>query len=1086
MKKIISILCALSMLLSLVVVAQASGVKIEIDEKTLVQGTGTESVEVPLELSGNTGIAGMTLQISYDEGLEITGVQKGPALGSMTLTEDGDYLTANPFNLLWDGKDADATNGVIAILTFTVPKNQVKTYHVSATLDSAFDDDVQDVSIAIVNGGITITEAPKADFTGLSLTDKVFTYDGNEKSLTVAGNIPAGANVTYKYDGSTDKPTDVGEYDVEAVVTKDGYNDLTLNATMTINPKNLTVSGMSAQNKEYDGTANASVSGGTLSGKVSGDDVDATFPTSGTFASTNVGSNIAVSIDDITLTGSDKDNYTLTQPTGLKANITKRPITATARSYTIRQNTAVPALEYDITSGSLVPGDEITGALSVNATGTTVGTFDITKGTLEAGSNYNMTFVKGTLTVSAKDVQDVTVAAVPSKTYGDAPFELDVVDNNSSLGDLTYVSSDTDVATVSADGTVTVKAEGTTNITVSRAGNEQYADFTVTKALTVSKKPITVTARNYTIKQNNAIPALEYDITSGSLVSGDEITGALTVNADGTSLGDFEIKQGTLTAGANYDLTFVKGTLTVVDKTPQAIVFDEIDERTYGDASFVVTVTPDSTTQLDEFTFESSDTDVAEVAADGTVTIKAAGETDITVKQAGNDEYAAFEKTQKLIVNKKDITVDSVDLENKTGVLGGVLDADTAVTLDFDKLNVEVIGTEDETTNVKITNFILTGEKAENYTVTTTEVTEVVGNENIVEVTIVAENGTATGAGTHVKGYSVTVSATPDSGYKFSGWYVNGVSVSTSTTYTFVAEENTDLVAKFSKKASGGGITKYTVMFDSNGGSNVSKQSVARNTHANKPVEPTRDGYTFAGWYTDEELTNAYDFSSNVTGNLTLYAKWIENTPVAPEVTESPIETDAPEATESPLTETVVFDDVKESDWYNDSVNFVVENKLMNGVSETEFAPNATLTRAMLVTVLYRNEGEPEIKDSNAFEDIVSGAYYEKAVAWAQANGIVEGVTDTEFAPDAEITREQIATIMHRYAKYKNYDITVSADIEVREDYAEISDYAVDAMKYMVGCGFMNGKTDKTLDPKDDATRAEIATVLQRFILTNN
>ncbi len=685
-----------------------------------------------------------------------------------------------------------------------------------------------------------------------------------------------------------------------------------------------------------------------------------------------------------------------------------------------------------------------------------------------------------------KDVQDVTVANIPAKTYGDSDFALDVTDNSTALGALTYESTNTDVATVSADGTVTVKAAGTTNITVSRAGNEQYADFTVTKELTVSKKPITVTARSYTIRQNAAVPVLEYDITSGSLVSGDEITGALIVNADGTSLGDFEIKQGTLTAGANYDLTFVKGTLTVVDKTPQAIAFDEIDERTYGDASFVVTVTPDSTAQLDEFTFESSDTDVAEVAADGTVTIKAAGETDITVKQAGNDEYAAFEKTQKLIVNKKDITVDSVDLENKTGVLGGVLDADTAVTLDFDKLNVEVVGTEDETTNVKITNFILTGEKAENYTVTTTEVTEVIANENIVEVTIVAENGTVTGAGTHVKGYSVTVSATPDSGYKFSGWYVNGVSVSTSTTYTFVAEESIDLVAKFSKKASGGGITKYTVMFDSNGGSNVSKQSVARNTRIGEPAEPTRAGYTFAGWYTDEKLTNVYDFSSNVTGNMTLYAKWTENAPVAPEATESPVATDAPEATENPIAEKTEFNDVKESDWYSDSVNFVVENKLMNGVSETEFAPNATLTRAMLVTVLYRNEGEPEIKASNAFEDIANGAYYEKAVAWAQANGIVEGITDTEFAPDTEITREQIATIMHRYAKYKKYDVSVNADIEVRDDYAEISEYAVDAMKYMVGCGFMNGKTDNTLDPKDDATRAEIATVLQRFILATN
>ncbi len=1082
LKRYFSLLICIAMLFTTIVVPKASAAPTITVENVTVQ-QGTTIVGVKIDAKNNPGLVFAKFNVTFGDALTLTGVTDGGLWGSTNHSNN----KVSPYSLYWNNGTAEADftgNGTIATLTFEIPSDMAAgTYPISLTVvqSSTFNYADEDVEFSVINGGITVTEAPKADFIGLSLTDKTYTYDGNEKGLTVAGNIPAGANVTYKYDGSTDKPTDVGEYAVEAVVTKTGYNDLTLNATMTITPKNLTVSGISAQNKEYDGTTDASVSGGTLSGKVSGDDVDATFPTSGIFASANVGNNIAVSIDDITLTGSDKDNYTLTQPTGLKANITKRPITVTARSYTIRQNTAIPALEYDITSGSLVSGDEITGALSVNTTGTSIGTFNITKGTLATSSNYNMTFVKGTLTVSAKDIQDVTVATIPSKTYGDASFTLGVTDNSSSLGALTYTSSDTDVATISADGTVTVKAAGTTNITVSRAGNDEYADFSVTKALTVNKKLITVTARNYTIKQNNVIPTLEYDITSGSLVSGDEITGALAVNADGTSLGNFEIKQGTLTAGANYDLTFVKGTLTVVDKTPQAIVFDAIDEKTYGDASFVVTAIPDSTAQLDEFTFESSNTDVAEIAADGTVTIKAAGETDITVKQAGNDEYAAFEKSHTLVVNKKDITVESVDLDAKTAVLDGILETDTAVVLDFDKLNLEVMETEDETTsNVKITNFVLAGEKTENYTVTTTEVTGVIANENIVEITITAENGTATGAGLHVKGYSVTVTATADSGYKFSGWYVDEDAVSTDATYTFVAEENINLVAKFSKKASGGGITKYTVTFESNGGSNVAKQSLARNTRADKPAEPTRVGYTLAGWYTDEELTNVYDFSSNVTGNLTLYAKWTQNVPVEPEATDAPVET------EGPVAETIVFDDVKENDWYSDSVNFVVKNKLMNGVSETEFAPNATLTRAMLVTVLYRNEGEPEVQDLTAFEDVVNGAYYEKAVAWAQENGIVDGVTDAEFAPDAEITREQIATIMHRYAKYKNYDIAVSADIEIRDDYTEISEYAVDAMKYMVGSGFMNGKTDKTLDPKDDATRAEIATVLQRFILTNN
>lgn len=1031
MKKIISILCALSMLLSMVVVAQASGVKIEIDEKTLVQGTGTEPVEVPLELSGNTGIAGMTLQISYDEGLEITGVKKGPALGSMTLTEDGDYLTANPFNLLWDGKDADATNGVIAILTFTVPKNQVKTYHVSATLDSAFDDDVQDVSIAIVNGGITVTEAPKTDFTGLSLSDKAYTYDGNEKGLAVAGNVPAGANVTYKYDGSMDKPTDVGEYDVEAVVTKDGYNDLTLNATMTINPKNLTVSGMSAQNKEYDGTANASVSGGTLSGKVSGDDVDATFPTSGTFASTNVGSNIAVSIDDITLTGSDKDNYTLTQPTGLKANITKRPITVTARSYTIRQNTAVPVLEYDITSGSLVPGDEITGVLSVNTTGASVGTFNITKGSLAISNNYNLTFVNGTLTVSAKDVQDVTVAAVPSKTYGDAPFELDVTDNSSSLGALTYTSSDTDVATVSADGTVTVKAAGTTKITVSRAGNDEHADFTVTKALTVNKKPITVTADAKSKRVGTSDPELTYTYT-GTLVGDDVFSGALT-RRPGEEIKTYDILQGTLSLNDNYKITYKKATFEILAKSPQNIEFAEIGEKTYGDESFALSITPDETAQLENYTYVSSNEDVATVDESGNVTVKNVGTTEISVTEIGNDEYASVTKTQILTVTEKTVDITAIDLDNKTATIEGVLAEDSAVELDFDKVMIEIIdAVDDNTSNVNVTNFVLVGEKAENYLIGTESIDTTVSNANVASVTGVADNGTIAGCGTYLVGSNITLVANANRGYKFNAWCISEETVSSSKEYSFELTEDVEITATFKKVSSGGG-----------GGGTVATQ---------KPVatpEPTA---------TPETVT-----------------------------TPKPMTTPEPVATEEPIANDKAYGDVSAGDWFSDAVQFVTENKLMNGVSENEFAPNGLLTRAMLVTVLYRNEGEPAVEGSNTFNDIADGTYYENAVIWAQKNGIVEGYSDTEFAPDANITREQIATIIYRYAMYKGYETGYSdVDNTSYEDFEHISSYAVDALNYGVGSGLINGKTDSTINPKDNATRAEIATILQRFITTNN
>lgn len=159
----------------------------------------------------------------------------------------------------------------------------------------------------------------------------------------------------------------------------------------------------------------------------------------------------------------------------------------------------------------------------------------------------------------------------------------------------------------------------------------------------------------------------------------------------------------------------------------------------------------------------------------------------------------------------------------------------------------------------------------------------------------------------------------------------------------------------------------------------------------------------------------------------------------------------------------------------------------MNGVTETQFAPNDTLTRAMLVTVLYRNEGEPAVSKSLPFADIGMSAYYTNAVIWAKQNGIVNGVNESEFEPDTKITREQIAAIMHRYAKYKGYDVSVGENTNIfsYDDAESISEYAVASMQYVVGSGILKGKSASTLNPQDLTTRAEIAAVLQRFIESN-
>ena len=175
--------------------------------------------------------------------------------------------------------------------------------------------------------------------------------------------------------------------------------------------------------------------------------------------------------------------------------------------------------------------------------------------------------------------------------------------------------------------------------------------------------------------------------------------------------------------------------------------------------------------------------------------------------------------------------------------------------------------------------------------------------------------------------------------------------------------------------------------------------------------------------------------------------------------------------------------DVKENDWYYSYVKTAYEKGLMKGISDTEFAPNEKLTRAMFVTILYRMDGEPEARTS-AFTDVEKGAWYEKAVAWANAKGIVQGVSETVFAPNENITREQMATIIFRYAKYKGVDteaVTKDTNTLSHNDIFEVSDWAQEGMHYCIAAGIINGDENGDLLPKNNATRAETVAVITRL-----
>ena len=167
--------------------------------------------------------------------------------------------------------------------------------------------------------------------------------------------------------------------------------------------------------------------------------------------------------------------------------------------------------------------------------------------------------------------------------------------------------------------------------------------------------------------------------------------------------------------------------------------------------------------------------------------------------------------------------------------------------------------------------------------------------------------------------------------------------------------------------------------------------------------------------------------------------------------------------------------------WAYDAVSYAYKNSLMNGVNASRFAPDSTLNRAMMVTMLYRMTGSPAVSGNSVFSDVPSGKWYSDAIQWASVNGVVNGVGKDRFAPDTQITREQMASMMMRYAQFKQYSTGKSADLSAFNDAGSISSWALESMKWANAAGLINGRTASTIAPQDTATRAEAATILMRF-----
>ena len=649
-----------------------------------------------------------------------------------------------------------------------------------------------------------------------------------------------------------------------------------------------------------------------------------------------------------------------------------------------------------------------------------------------SNANYNLaSVVPGTLTVIKKPLAELGVLPVISGTpavgetltaalEGVDPSEYDYqwyVDGSA-------VSTDASYTPVIADSNKDI----TVDIIAKSAGN--YEGTVTSEAVTVAKYSIA--------------GLLTANITDGVLGTPSVLDAGDSVSIDVTSIDNYAELEA---AGITFEYQwFVNGTAIAGETTSSLTLVQGLT----GALTVKVTATGNFTD-----TIEHSLGEINKLALTGTITLALAdGVISYTSTLPGtlNTDYTlTWYRDTEAISSDATYTVTTADY-GKTITLKATAAGDVYTgEVISDSLTVPAIAP----ANVQIAVTETTGALIAKFT----------ADENGAAIT--AFNVTITD-GTNTQ----TVVVTPVNGqftYTFTN-LMNGTAYTITATATNNAGTSASATATGTPRAASGGgnYVSYTIKFNTNGGNTISAQKVDKGGVATEPEAPVKEGYIFEGWYKDAEFKNAYVFGSVVKSSITLYAKWTEEN-----TGDEPVDPEVP--TKLP------FNDVPENEWYYDYVEYAYNNKLMSGISETTFDASSTLTRAMFVTVLYRMAGEPATNRSIPFADIDMGAYYANAVVWAQQTGLVNGITETEFAPDNNITREQMATIAYRYAKLFGKNLEADATLSY-SDKDTISDYATDAVIWAASKGIMNGNADGTFAPVKNTTRAEAAAVFMRMV----
>ena len=888
-----------------------------------------------------------------------------------------------------DNGIVDGDTDVYALATSATSSSPVGTYDITGEGKSAN----YDFTFENGPGAYTITAAPQS----ATVTMEGWTYGDTPNEPVVTGNAENGA-VTYRYkvkDGGylTEKPTDAGSYTVEATIAATtNYQETVVPADFTIAKKELTVTGLTATDRTYDGTKNVTLTGGTLSGIIGSDDVSADMPTAGTMDDANAGENKSVDFGTITLTGTKAGNYTLTQPT-VTVNISKADPNVGEVSY----------------SGDTIYTSTPLNSITLSKTGATDGTLKLTDNqTLTAGTaDYGWTFtptdstnyktVIGTisLTVEGDTLSSISASGTPAKTsyqYGES-FETDGLTVTA-----TYVSGTT--RDVTAEVTFGALAVGDTSIELAYQGKTcTISGLTVDKAAAPTLADISVRQKYTTTSGEKDIGAAGMPDKAGVLTyaKGTETTtGTVTVTSwdvDSTGKVTYTLSGGT-----------VNDTVTLPIK---------ITSTNYADSTVNVVIT-----------LTDKETPTA-TANDITVTYTGSAVPDSVITGTASVEG-------------------SWSFKNAAPVK--VADSSENVTVVFTPADTNTYETVEDIIKVTINKATPTGTPA--YTAITSD------GKTLADAALAIGTITPTG-GSIAWDVAADTAVTANTAYNW--------------TYTPTDGDNynnlTGSIKPYVVSSSSGGSTPTyppTVTQPENGSVTVSPKSPKKGDTVTITPKPDA-GYTVEQILVTDKNGNAVKVTNNGDGTYSF-------TQPADKVNVEVIFMED-------NTMLNFFVDVPANAYYYDAVLWAAENGITGGTSATTFSPNASCTRAQIVTFLWRAAGSPEPESRSNFSDVSADAYYAKAVAWALENGITSGTGNGMFSPDATCTRSQSVTFLYRAAGSP----TASDDIAFSDVAAE--SYYADAVAWAAQNGITSGIGSGLFGPANECSRAQIVTFLYRFFV---